>query len=124
MRQSGTWLAGVVLFAAGIGVGWAVRTFVWTPPPEAGETLDEDEAPPVVVDPSQMRVKVTTAAVESGELALTIPVLGIVRSAPAAERVLSSRAGGRVFEMLVNPGESAKRGELLMRLDPAQAQAS
>jgi len=123
MKHQGTWIGGLLLFAAGIGAGWAVRTLVWTPPAEGGDAGDEGEAAPIEIDPAQMLVVVTTVEATRGELPLTLGVPAIVRAAPAAERGLSSRAAGRVLELLAAPGQRVKQGELLLRLDPTPTQA-
>src|SRR5690349_13268476 len=122
MKHSGAWLGGLLLFAAGAGCGWAVRALLGAPEAEAREADDEGEAP--AIDPADMRVSVATAEVTRGTLPLTLAVSGGVRASPAAEHVLASRAGGRVLELVAAPGQAAKQGELLLRLDPAPARAA
>ena len=124
MKHSGTWIGGLVLFAAGAGSGWAVRTLVWTPEVEGAGAGGADEAAPIEVDPADMHVVVTTAEATIGQLPIALTAPGIVRAAPAAERALSSKAAGRVLEILTAPGQVLKQGELLLRLDPAPAQAA
>ena len=124
MKHTTTLISGFLLVAAGVGIGWALRTLVWTPQSEAAGSQDEGEAPPVEVAPADMRVVVTSAEVTSGELPITIGVPGIVRAAPAAARALSSRASGRVLEILATQGQLVKQGDLLLRLDPTPAQAA
>src|SRR5690349_6872299 len=124
MRPSGSWIGGLVLFAAGAAAGWAVRTLLWKPEAEASETGEGDEAPPLEVASADMRVVVTTVEATQRELPLTLVAPGIVRAAPAAERAFASRAGGRVLELLVAPGQPVKQGELLLRIDPTSAQTT
>ncbi len=124
MKQTGAWIGGLLLFAAGLCSGWAVRTLVAAPEPPSSEPVDEDEVPAPVIAPAEMRVQVTTLAATSGDLPITLVAPGIVRAAPAAELTLSSRAGGRVLECPVAKGQVVKRGDLLLRLDAAPAQAA
>ncbi len=124
MKHSGTWIGGLLLFAAGAGSGWAVRTLVKTPQVEGGGAAVEDEPPPLEVPPAEMHVVVGSVEAKSGELPITLGAPGIVRAAPAAQRKLSSRAAGRVLEILAAPGLVVKQGDLLLRLDPTPAQAA
>ncbi|MEO6711448.1 MAG: biotin/lipoyl-binding protein, partial [Planctomycetota bacterium] len=124
MKHVGSWTGGLVLFAAGLASGWAARTLVHGAPAVARESEDDEEAPAIDVDPASMRLSVTTAEASSGELPITLAVSGRFRAAPAAERSLSSRAGGRVLEILAAPGQAVKHGEVLLRLDPATAEAA
>ncbi len=124
MKQTGTWIGGLLLFAAGLGCGWAVRTLVAAPQAESSKSADEEEDPAPVIAPGELRVQVTTLAAISGDLPITLVAPGIVRAAPTAEMTLSSRAGGRVLECPVAKGQVVKRGDLLLRLDAAPAQTA
>jgi multidrug efflux pump subunit AcrA (membrane-fusion protein) len=109
--------AGLLLLAIGVGIGWSVHALL---PPSAD---DADETPEEVAQ-AEMRVSVTTAPVTRGELPIVVRAAGVVRAAPAADHVLSSRAGGRVLETLVVPGQVVAAGDVLLRLDPLPLQAA
>jgi len=109
--------AGLLLLAIGVGIGWSVHALL--PPSSA----DEDETPEEVAQ-GELQVSVTTAPVTRGDLAIVVRVAGVVRAAPAADHVLSSRAGGRVLETLAVPGQVVAADDVLLRLDPLPLQAA
>ena len=109
--------AGLLLLAIGVGIGWAAHALL---PPSAA---DEDETPEEVAQ-QELQVSVTTAPVTRGDLAVVVRAAGVVRAAPAADHVLSSRAGGRVLETLAVPGQVVAAGDVLLRLDPLPLQAA
>lgn len=114
----------VLLAVAAASIGWSVRALVF--PAAAGSDEhagDEDPAAPEIAA-DKMLVRVTTAEVRVGDLPLVVSVPGVVRAAPAAERVLSSRASGRVLATFASNGQRVKRGELLLRFETAPLEAA
>jgi RND family efflux transporter MFP subunit len=121
-KQSGSIVAGILIALACFAIGWSVRAFVF---PAAGtEERDDEEAPAPSIEPAQMSVRVTTAVVASGDLPIVVVAAGVVTAAPAAQRTLSSRAGGRVEAVEALEGESVERGRLLLSFDKAPLEAT
>ena len=124
MVKASSFVGGVLLAAAGVGIGWSVRALAFpsAPTSDAKSGDNEDAAPEIA--PEDMLVRVTTAAVERGDLPLVVLASGVVRAAPGAERSLSSRASGRVLETFVTRGQLVKQGEILLRFETAPLDAS
>ncbi len=123
MVKAKSFIGGMLLVAAGAGMGWSARALVFPgldqgdgPGGEEGGSLPETA-------PAQMLVRVTTVEVSQGDLALVLVAAGVVKAAPAAERVLSSRASGRVLEIFATGGQKVERGEVLLRFEVAPLEA-
>jgi RND family efflux transporter MFP subunit len=63
---------------------------------------------------------VTTVPVQTRSLQRTVRLNGVLKS--GSDATLSPAVGGRVVSVLVRPGQAVRRGEPLVRLDPAAAQ--
>src|SRR5204863_8104824 len=87
----------IIVLLLGVGIGWALHALAYRPddlvegaenPVEEGTQVDE------------MLVSVTTTPATTGDLAVMLPVLGVVQAEPGAEYEITSRAAGRVTETL------------------------
>ncbi len=103
----------LLVFAA----GWLVRERV----AGGGEQAEEETA---AVEPGQMAVPVRTASVESGALPRTLAILGTLRASPGAERVLSTRCGGRVSAVHAASGQEVHAGDALVEFERAPLEAA
>jgi len=106
-----------VLLALVFAGGWFVHERV----AGGGETDEEETAP---VEPAQMAVPVRTAIVSAGSLPRTLPFLGTLRASPGAERVLSSRSGGRVSALHASSGQEVHAGDVLVEFERAPLEAA
>jgi len=106
----------VLVFAA----GW----FVAQRAARAGEQAEEAEPEVAAIDPAQMAVPVRTASVREGSLPRTLAFLGVLRASPGAERVLSSRSGGRVSAVHAATGQEVHAGEVLVEFERAPLEAA
>lgn len=125
MNKSATALGSTLLLVTGAAAGWLLHNALVR---DGGEH-DDDEGEQV--EPADMDVEVSTARATAGELVVSEPVLGVVRADEGAVISLGSRAGGRVAEVLVRPGDDVKAGAPVLRyegaplaLAVAQAQAA
>ncbi|MEZ6003517.1 MAG: efflux RND transporter periplasmic adaptor subunit [Planctomycetota bacterium] len=109
-------LAGILLVGFGGLGGWSLHQ-LFTPAVEEAE--HEDGAAP-----AETNVKVRIESAQVGDLPLVVKVLGKVETDPAAIQVLSSRSGGIVESLLIEPGSHVQQGQLLATFDstPRRAQ--
>jgi multidrug efflux pump subunit AcrA (membrane-fusion protein) len=114
----------LLLLALGMGIGWLGHSLLSASAAEDQAQGGQDEPPAVEVAPDDMLVSVTTAAVTSGDLPIVVAAAGVVRAAPASDHELSSRAGGRVLDTLVVPGQVVAAGDVLLRFDPLPLRAA
>lgn len=124
MTRKKTIIGGFLLAVAGIAIGWSVRALAFPAAEEGEESRGGDEEAAPAIAPQDMSVRVMTAPVTQGELAIVELAPGIVKAAPAAERSLSSRAGGRVREVFATGGQHVKQGELLLRFETEPLEAA
>lgn len=110
-------VAGAALLLLGLAGGWAISRLV------AGPSAGAQEADQALA-PGEMSVAVTTAPVERGALPVTVAAAGTVRADPGGEVVVTTRAWGRVGQVLVAPGQAVGAGDVLARLDPAPLDAA
>ncbi|MFO8056207.1 MAG: efflux RND transporter periplasmic adaptor subunit [bacterium] len=75
----------------------------------------------IACDKEPARPPPETAEVERGSIEITVSAPGKV--VPADVRTLKSRAAGEVERLLVAEGDTVKKGDLLMRLDPQVEEA-
>jgi multidrug efflux pump subunit AcrA (membrane-fusion protein) len=64
---------------------------------------------------------IESSAVEEAAFEKTIPVLGEIEHTCESHSVLSSRAPGRIIEVLLHKGEFTKKGEVVLRVESRQA---
>jgi RND family efflux transporter MFP subunit len=120
-KKTGSIIAGILIALASLAIGWSARAFVF-PSAAAESGADEEDAAPSIA-PAQMSVRVTTAKVTRGDLPIVVVAAGIVAAAPDAERTLSSRASGRVEQVLAREGETVERGRVLVTFESGPLEA-
>ena len=113
-------LGGLLLAAAGAAGGWLLRGLV-RPSELAGPANEEASS---VVEPADMSVRADTAAVVVGDLPRVVVAMGVVRADPSAVLALTSRAYGRVAEVLAKPGDEVERGQVLLRFERGPLEAA
>ncbi len=118
MARSSRSLAVLLLVAIGGVVGWAFRE-AWTDWRDGEDGSHDSASQDDAADEPEPEVAVTTAAATAGSLPVTIDVVGEVRASPTALRPITSRASGRIAEVLARPGERVASGAPLVRFDRA-----
>jgi len=107
-RGRGAWVV-LVLLLVGIGAGaaWFALPRLRAPVPPPGPAA---AAPPAI----------TVALAPVRQVALARPVIGDGSVVPWQELVIGTEIGGlRVLEVGFEPGDTVRRGQVLVRLDPA-----
>lgn len=118
MSKTAVTVAGLLVLAAGISAGWAIRD--WLSP----AAVDPEAEASAEVSPGEMAVHVAVAPAEVGDLPLTLSAVGRVQAVPSASITLSSRAGGRILDLHVQPGDFVEEGQAILDLDPVPLEAS
>lgn len=116
--NTSTWISGALVLAAGLAGGWALRGSLAT----GGEPSGGEVSP--ALEPASMAVAVTTEEVRRGDFPVLVAALGRVKAAPTASIALTSRAGGRVVEVPVVPGQQVKKDDVVVRFDKTPADAA
>lgn len=106
--RPGAWISGALLLAAGLAGGWTLHDLF------GGATSDDPPESPAAAT----AVAVTTEEVRLGDLPVVVTALGMVEAPPSASLALTSRAGGRVTEVRVVPGQRVAKGDLVVSFDP------
>lgn len=119
MTRINPWIAALLIVLAGLA-GWMLHRFV----ADRGEAESATESAAILPEAMAAAVEVEPAA--EGDLPVVLVAYGTVIAAPQAVATISSRAGGRVAEVLAAAGQAVHQGDLLLRFEPqplAAAQA-
>lgn len=108
-RRRLTWLAGIALTVAAAGAVLAIsRHDSVAQAPAPSQTILEFAAGDIVT-------------AESRELARSVPLTGSLK--PFAEAVVKAKIAGELQRLAVREGEAVKKGQVLGRIDPTEAEA-
>jgi RND family efflux transporter MFP subunit len=109
------WLVALVL--AGF-CGWLAHGLL------GGSRVDPEEAESPPPEPAAMAVEVQVARAVTGNLPVTVVSDATVILPPEAAATISSRASGRVAEVLVVPGQQVNAGDLLLKFERGPLEAA
>src|SRR5262249_42012049 len=109
------WMLALLLTAVG---GWYARGLL-----DRTDGDSEAEAEPSI-DPAEMAVAVEVHRVVTGNLPVTVVADGTVALPPEAAATITTRAHGRVVEVVASPGQRVRAGDLLLRFERAPLEAA